>query len=85
MHMMGFLGALCVVGSLVAAVLASYSLAKTAQVWGYGMALATARPGLVLSLQLLIMGLQVYLIARPPGMVLMHLKDYFFLIVWWHG
>lgn len=62
MHFIGFLGGVCMLGSIVAAASTSRSLVKTAHVWGYSMAISSASPGFVLSLQLLIMGLQVLLL-----------------------
>ncbi|XP_024362297.1 uncharacterized protein [Physcomitrium patens] len=59
MHFIGFLGGVCMLGSIVAAASTSRSLVKTAHVWGYSMAISSASPGFVLSLQLLIMGLQL--------------------------
>lgn len=61
MHLMGFLGGLCIMGSLFFGAFASWSLIKAAQIWGYSMAISNATPAFVLSAELLIMGLQVSL------------------------
>ncbi len=61
MHFMGFLGAVCILGSLLIGAFASWSLfTATQRTWGYSMALSNAAPSYVLSAQLLIMGLQVH-------------------------
>lgn len=59
MHLMGSLGGLCVMGSMVAAVFTTCSLANMAQIWGYSMAIANAGPGFAFSVQLLIVGFQL--------------------------
>jgi hypothetical protein len=60
MHFMGFLGAVCILGSLLIGAFASWSLfTATQRTWGYSMALSNAAPSYVLSAQLLIMGLQL--------------------------
>jgi hypothetical protein len=69
MHLMGFLGGLCVMGSMVAAVFTTWSLANMAQIWGYGMAIANAGPGFAFSVQLLIMGFQVLDLFPPRACI----------------
>jgi len=60
MHFMGFLGGICILGSLLTGAFASWSLfTATQRTLGYSMAISNAAPSYVLSAQLLIMGLQV--------------------------
>jgi len=60
MHFMGFLGGVCILGSLLTGAFASWSLfTATQRTLGYSMAISNAAPSYVLSAQLLIMGLQV--------------------------
>ncbi|KAH9547323.1 hypothetical protein CY35_11G028500 [Sphagnum magellanicum] len=60
MHFMGFLGGICILGSLLTSAFASWSLfTATQRTWGYSMAISNAAPSYVLSAQLLIMGLQL--------------------------
>ncbi|KAH8947192.1 hypothetical protein BDL97_11G027700 [Sphagnum fallax] len=60
MHFMGFLGGVCILGSLLTGAFASWSLfTATQRTLGYSMAISNAAPSYVLSAQLLIMGLQL--------------------------
>lgn len=59
MHLMGLLGGLCIIGSLFTGAFAGWSLVKATQAWGFKVAISNATPCLVLTAELLIMGLQV--------------------------